>query len=233
MRTDDLYLLFQPIVMVETSKRADEKVDEYEVLLRSFKTDTFPFDEFSTILLCPDYYTDYMNWFGIKLEERLQQNPSVVISINFDLDQFQYQATTYFLEYFSKYSDNLIIEITEHFPTRNPELLDSFQVILNKIKQYHYKIAIDDFTEGINTYFLYKKYRSYYDRIKITYRNSFTSLVNIIFLAFYVRIINRIYSKNISIVVERIDTKQKARWMRRLGISHQQGYYWGKGSTES
>lgn len=42
VRTDDFYLLFQPIVNVETSKTKVAKVDEYEVLLRSYKTDTFP-----------------------------------------------------------------------------------------------------------------------------------------------------------------------------------------------
>ena len=37
VRTDDFYLLFQPIVNVETSKTKVAKVDEYEVLLRSYK----------------------------------------------------------------------------------------------------------------------------------------------------------------------------------------------------
>ncbi len=50
VRTDDFYLLFQPIVNVETSKTKVAKVDEYEVLLRSYKSDTFPSDEFYFIL---------------------------------------------------------------------------------------------------------------------------------------------------------------------------------------
>lgn len=60
VRTDDFYLLFQPIVNVETSKtkvaKVNEKVDEYEVLLRSYKTDTFPSDEFHFILSHEEYY---------------------------------------------------------------------------------------------------------------------------------------------------------------------------------
>lgn len=76
--------------------------------------------------------------------------------------------------------------------------------ILKKIKQYHYKIVIDDFTEGINTYFLYNKLCE----------------------------TNKIYSKEISIVVEKIDTVNKAKWMRKFGLYRQQGYYWGKGSEK-
>ena len=74
-----------------------------------------------------------------------------------------------------------------------------------------------------------KKYRSYYNRIKITYRNNVLSWLNIVFLAYYVRLINKIYSKEISIVVEKIDTVNKAKWMRKFGLYRHQGYYWGKG----
>ncbi|GIC30347.1 hypothetical protein SUT328_09990 [Streptococcus parasuis] len=52
--------------------------------------------------------------------------------MNFDLDQFQYIGTIQFLERFTSYSENILIEITEHFPTRNPELLDSLHEILKK-----------------------------------------------------------------------------------------------------
>ena len=232
MRTDDFYLLFQPIVNVETSKTKVAKVDEYEVLLRSYKTDTFPSDEFHFILSHEEYYIIFMDWFSEKLEEKLNQHPEILLSVNFCLDQFQYIGTIQFLERFNSYSENILIEITEHFPTRNPELLDSLHDILKKIKQYHYKIVIDDFTEGINTYFLYKKYRSYYNRIKITYRNNVLSWLNIVFLAYYVRLINKIYSKEISIVVEKIDTVNKAKWMRKFCLYRQQGYYWGKGSEK-
>ena len=65
VRTDDFYLLFQPIVNVETSKtkvaKVNEKVDEYEVLLRSYKTDTFPSEEFHFILSHEDYYIIFMD----------------------------------------------------------------------------------------------------------------------------------------------------------------------------
>ena len=232
VRTDDFYLLFQPIVNVETSKtkvaKVNEKVDEYEVLLRSYKTDTFPSDEFHFILSHEEYYIIFMDWFSEKLEEKLNQHPEILLSVNFCLDQFQYIGSNQFLERFKSYSENILIEITEHFPTRNPELLDSLPDILKKIKQYNYKIVIDDFTEGINTYFLYKKYRSYYNRIKITYRNNVLSWLNIVFLAYYVRPINKIYFKEISIVVEKIDTVNKAKWMRKFGLYRQQGYLLGK-----
>ena len=71
VRTDDFYLLFQPIVNVETSKTKVAKVDEYEVLLRSYKTDTFPSDEFHFILSHEEYYIIFMDWFSEKLEEKL------------------------------------------------------------------------------------------------------------------------------------------------------------------
>ncbi|HBO88919.1 MAG TPA: EAL domain-containing protein, partial [Streptococcus sp.] len=83
MRTDDLYLLFQPIVNVETSTTNVAKVDEYEVLLRSYKTDIFPSDEFHFILSHEEYYIIFMNWFSEKLEEKLNQHPEIVLSVNF------------------------------------------------------------------------------------------------------------------------------------------------------
>ncbi len=69
MRTDDFYLLFQPIVNVETSTTNVAKVDEYEVLLRSYKSDTFPSDEFHFILSHEEYYIIFMDWFSEKLED--------------------------------------------------------------------------------------------------------------------------------------------------------------------
>lgn len=228
MNLEEFYLAFQPIVIAQDCHNKLARVDEYEILLRSSRTNAFPIEEFKTILSNKESYETFIKWFYTELEQQIQKYPELHFSINLDIDQFQYDATFQFLQQIADYSNHIIIEITEHRPTRMPDLLDKLQTILEKIKLFAFDIAIDDFTEEINTYQLYNKHRDYYNRIKITYKNH-KSFFNILFLALYVKWLNRLYDKQISIVVERIDSLKKAKIIKCLGISHQQGYFWAAG----
>ncbi|MDT2750089.1 EAL domain-containing protein [Streptococcus parauberis] len=133
------------------------------------------------------------------------------------------------MKYFSKYSERLIVEVTEHTPKNKPELMDFYKEILLEIKKHHFEIAIDDFTEEVNSFYLYIKYRSFYNRVKIPLYG-FRSVINIFCLFIYVIIMKCFFDIRIDIVVERIDTSFKAFFIKLMGIPFQQGYYWGKGS---
>ncbi|KKF43414.1 EAL domain-containing protein [Streptococcus uberis] len=227
MSLDQLYLIFQPIVKVE--KRNSIIVEEYEVLLRSTEKDQFPTQLFCEILSNEVKYQNFFQWFQIEILKVLEENPKTIFSLNFDIDQFQFSATTFFFDRVSSFSDRLIIEITEHRPRNKPELMDSLTDILRTLKAYHFTIAIDDFTEGINTCLLYIKYKDYYDRIKISLTGTF-SLLYILLLVCYTKWLKLVSEREIAIVVERVDSRKKSKMLQKIGISLQQGFYWGKGN---
>lgn len=226
MKTEDLYLVFQPIVVC---KKLSTVLSEYEVLLRSTDKNTFPRKLFNEILRCEQKYNTYIQWFTRELERKLTDHEEVKFSINIDIDQFQFLSTIEFLKYFSKYSKRLIVEVTEHTPKNKPELMDCYKEILIEIKKHHFKIAIDDFTEEFNSIYLYLKYRFFYNRVKISLYG-FRSIINIFFLLIYVIFMKCFFDIRIDIVVERIDTSFKAFFIKLMGIPFQQGNYWGKGS---
>ncbi|PIA86446.1 EAL domain-containing protein [Streptococcus parauberis] len=226
MKTEDLYLVFQPIV---ACKKSSTVLSEYEVLLRSTDKNTFPCKLFNEILRCEQKYNTYIQWFTRELEQKIIDHEEVKFSINIDIDQFQFQSTIEFLKYFTKYSERLIVEVTEHTPNNKPELMDYFKEILIVIKKHHFEIAIDDFTEEINSFYLYLKNRHFYDRVKISLYG-FRSVINIFCLYIYVIIMKYFFDIRIDIVVERIDTSFKANFVKKMGIPFQQGYYWGKSS---
>lgn len=228
MNIDDLYLVFQPI---ETNKATRTVLSEYEVLLRSTDKNSFPRELFNEILASEGMYNIYIQWFRIQLERTLLEHEEVKFSINIDIDQFQFQTTIEFLKYFSKYSERLIVEVTEHTPKNKPELMDCFKEILIEIKEHHFQIAIDDFTEEFNSFYLYLKYRCFYNRVKISLYG-FRSIINIFCLLIYVIFMKCFFDIRIDIVVERIDTAFKANFVKLIGIPFQQGYYWGKGSSD-
>lgn len=228
MKSEHFYLVFQPIVKI--SNKNTLIFEEFEVLLRSIKTQKFPANMFYELLANEQKYNQYIDWFTVELEKKMQACPDIKFSINIDVDQFQFKSTFHFLKYFSRYHEKLIIEITEHTPKNNPKLLIELDDILKKIKNHHFNIAIDDYNEGINTLFLYKKHRKYYDRIKITLFG-YKSILIIIGLVIDVNIVKFLFSKKIEIVVEKIDTLRKSKIMKKLSVSQQQGYYFRTDST--
>lgn len=222
IKSEHFYLVFQPIVRV--SDQDTFLVEEFEVLLRSIKTRKFPADIFHEILENESKYNKYICWFKSELEQKIQEYPSTKFSVNLDIDQFQFHSTFQFLKYFCQYHDQLIIEITEHTPKNNPELLFALDGILKNIKLCDYKIAIDDYTEGINTFSLYKNHRRYYDRVKITFLG-YKSILHILGLVLYVSFMRLFFSKRIEIVVERIDSLRKLKIAKNLSVCLQQGFY--------
>lgn len=222
--SEHFYLVFQPIVRICGQNAVG--FEEFEVLLRSMKTQKFPADIFHEILENENKYNKYMNWFKLELEQQIKEHPNIKFSINIDIDQFRFGLTFQFLEYFSQYHHQLIIEITEHTPKNDPELLLALESILKKIKACNYKIAIDDYTAGINTFASYKSNRQYYDRVKIMFLG-YKSVLYILGFVIYVNIMRFFFSKRIEIVVERIDSLRKSRITKSLSVCLQQGYYFG------
>lgn len=96
MSLDQLFLIFQPIVKVE--KRNSIIVEEYEVLLRSTEKDQFPTQLFCEILSNEVKYQNFFQWFQIEILKVLEENPKIIFSLNFDIDQFQFSETTFFFD---------------------------------------------------------------------------------------------------------------------------------------
>lgn len=222
IKPEHFYLVFQPIVRI--SKQDTFVFEEFEVLLRSAKTTKFPAHKFNEILANESAYNKYIEWFKSELEQKLREYPNFKFSINLDIDQFRFVSTFHFLDYFSQYHDQLIIEITERMPKNSPRLIFELECILKGLKHDNYKIAIDDYTEGVNTLALFKDYHKYYDRVKISL-TGYKSIMHILLLVLYVKTMRLLFSRKVEIVVERVDSLRKSKIINRFSVCLQQGYY--------
>ncbi|WP_407855717.1 EAL domain-containing protein [Enterococcus hailinensis] len=147
----DFYLSLQPIV---SFCKEVEKIEMYEVLLRSTSTNEFPKSDFLRLVYDEQANRLFLSWYKEKLTYFLSENPKIHVTLNLHPIQLSYAGTWTFLSTMKIFNQKLLIEITEH----NTSVADSkvyrediLPGSLKRIQQLGFFVAFDDVGTGLNT----------------------------------------------------------------------------------
>lgn len=217
--------LFQPIVSL-----AQRKVIGYEALIRGQSDSSLhsAFNLFDTAarfnlstkleFVCREVII--RRYANLNLGEKLFINitPSVLLE-----SDFKNGITLKLLHKFNIDPHCIIIELTEHQPTNNYEL------IRNAVSHYRnmgFEIALDDLGAGYSGLSLWSELLPEYIKIDSHFiRDIDEDAVKFNF----VRAIQNIASSlHCNVIAEGIETKSEFRSITKLGITHAQGYYFAK-----
>lgn len=224
------YMIYQPIKVLNCSKTPEEKWSKrhYEALLRSVETNRFPLKDFPSLIQDEKSNGCFLAWMVPQFIEQLEQHPDIVLSVNFDVDQWAYPSTFEAIKKLCPYKDQIIIEITEHHPRFNHSIMKIYGEILKEICQCGFKIAVDDIGQGINTFPFFLKYLPYFSRVKVAVYDKRCFLKP----GFYL-LINKVLKwfgrPQMEIVVERVETEEMSQRLKAIGICFQQGRLFGMG----
>lgn len=224
------YMIYQPIKQVNCSKIAEGKWSErhYEALLRSVETNRFPLKDFPSLIQDEESNECFLDWVVPQFIEQLEQHPDLVLSVNFDVDQWAYPSTFKAMEKLCPYKDQIIIEVTEHQPRFNQSIMKIYGEILKEVSQRGYKIAVDDIGEGINTFPFFLKYLPYFSRVKVAVYDKRCFLKPRLYLLTN-KVLKWFGRPQMEIVVERVETEEMSRRLKAIGICLQQGRLFGMG----
>lgn len=219
------YLIYQPIVRFTSETKYE--VNEYEVLLRSKKTDRFPVEDFQQIIHSDQLNKAFFDWYGGNLIEKIKKIKNICFSINFHPDQWRHPSTLLFLKKMTPYKEKLVIELTEHFPTGYT--LKEYQTLITTIHRLGYPLAVDDVGTGVNSLAFLLQNVEYISRLKFSLIH-FGSLNPAVLESFVHSWIQFSEEYEKEFVIEGIDCIDTSRELRQKGIVLQQGYLFGKGS---
>lgn len=224
------YMVYQPIKELSCSKIPVGKwsMYHYEALLRSVETNRFPVKEFPSLIQDEESNACFLNWMISQLIKQLEQHPDVVLSVNFDIDQWAYPSTFKAMEKLAPYKDQIMIEITEHHPRFNPSIMKIYGEILKEVSQRGFKIAVDDIGEGVNTFPFFLKYLPYFSRVKVAVYDKRCFLKPRFYLLTN-KVLKWLGRPQMEIVVERVETEEMSQRLKALGICFQQGRLFGMG----
>lgn len=224
------YMIYQPIKQVNCSKKAEGKSSErhYEALLRSVETNRFPLKDFPSLIQDEESNACFLDWVVPQFIEQLEQHPDVVLSINFDVDQWAYPSTFEAVEKLLPYKEQIIIEVTEHQPRFNHSIMKIYGEILKEVSQRGFKIAVDDIGQGINTFPFFLKYLRYFSRVKVAVYDKRCFLKPRFYLLTN-KVLKWFGRPQMEIVVERVETEEMSRRLKAVGICLQQGRLFGMG----
>lgn len=224
------YMVYQPIKELSCSKTPVGKwsMHHYEALLRSVETNRFPVKEFPSLIQDEESNACFLNWMISQLIKQLEQHPDVVLSVNFDIDQWAYPSTFEAMEKLAPYKDHIMIEITEHHPRFNHSIMKIYGKILKEVSQRGFKIAVDDIGEGVNTFPFFLKYLPYFSRVKVAVYDKRCFLKPRFYLLTN-KVLKWLGRPQMEIVVERVETEEMSQRLKALGICFQQGRLFGMG----
>lgn len=224
------YMIYQPIKQVNCSKKAEGKSSErhYEALLRSVETNRFPLKEFPSLIQDEESNGCFLDWVVPQFIEQLEQHPDVVLSVNFDVDQWAYPSTFEAVEKLLPYKEQIIIEVTEHQTRFNHSIMKIYGEILKEVSQRGFKIAVDDIGQGINTFPFFLKYLPYFSRVKVAVYDKRCFLKPRFYLLTN-KVLKWFGRPQMEIVVERVETEEMSRRLKAIGICLQQGRLFGMG----
>jgi diguanylate cyclase (GGDEF)-like protein len=216
---------FQPIVSL-----TQKKIIGYEALIRgpsdsplhsAFNLfDTAARFNLSTRLefICRELTIQRYASLGLREKLFINVSPSVLLQ-----PDFENGITLKFLEKFGIDSRFIVIELTEHQPTEDYELMR------NAVLHYRnmgFEIALDDLGAGYSGLRLWAELLPEYVKID----NHFVSEINEDIIKFnFVRSIQNIASSlHCNVIAEGIETAEEFKAIAKLGITHAQGYYFAK-----
>ena len=224
---DDKLLMphFQPIVSL-----TQKKIMGYEALIRGPSDSPLhsPFNLFTTAeqfnlstrleFLCREITIQHYADLGIK--EKLFINASPLVLLQSELKKGE---TLKLLDQYGVNPHSVVIELTEHQPA------DNYEIMRSSAKYYRsmgFEIALDDLGTGYSGLRLWAELLPEYvkidkhfirdlhnDRIKFNFVRSIHSMA---------------VSLNCNVIAEGIETEDEFKAVDKLGITHAQGYYFAR-----
>ncbi|MFZ2406590.1 MAG: bifunctional diguanylate cyclase/phosphodiesterase [Methylobacter sp.] len=216
---------FQPIVSL-----SQKKIMGYEALIRGPSDSPLhsPFNLFDTAerfdlstkleYICREVTIKRYAGLNIKQKLFINVSPSVLLQPDFKKGE-----TLKLLNQFSVDPRSVVIELTEHQPT------DDFQLMLEAVTHYRkmgFEIALDDLGAGYSGLRLWSELQPEYVKIDMHFiQGIHTDPVKLNF----VRSIQNIASSlNCNVIAEGIETEDEFKAVEQLGITHAQGYYFAR-----
>ncbi len=216
---------FQPIVSL-----SQKKIMGYEALIRGPSDSPLhsPFNLFDAAErfdLCAklEYVSREVtikSYAGLNIKEKLFINvsPSVLLQPDFKKGE-----TLKLLDQFGIDPRFVVIELTEHQPT------DDFELMCEAVTHYRkmgFEIAIDDLGAGYSGLRLWSELLPEYVKIDMHF---IQGIHNDPIKFNFVRSIQKIASSlNCNVIAEGIETEDEFKVVEQLGITHAQGYYFAR-----
>ena len=223
-----LSLVFQPIMSVD---KEGTEIKRYETLLRHGDGSFFPFEIFNTLISSQSSCDALNAWYEKTFEHYLTKYPTLHFNLNIDMKQMAYDSTWRMLKNISRYGKRICIELTEFYQLTTDENRRLFYDAMTYFHSLGMEAAFDDVGNGQHSMSFVTKNIDLVDTVKLSLLHfqhldpEITSLV----LEAWVKV-----SKNykVNFVVEGVETKELAAFIKENGIIFQQGYYWGAPSSE-
>jgi len=216
---------FQPIVSLYK-----KKIMGYEALIRGPSDSPLhsPFNLFDTAerfdlstkleYICREVTIRRYASLDVKEKLFINVSPSVLLQPDFKKGE-----TLKLLDQFGVDPRSVVIELTEHQPT------DDFQLMREAIIHYRkmgFEIAIDDLGAGYSGLRLWSELQPEYVKIDMHFIQGIHN--DPIKLNFVRSIQNIASSLNCNVIAEGIETEDEFKVVEQLGITHAQGYYFAR-----
>lgn len=229
----EFYLVYQPIKHSKciSCYQFSQRKANYEVLLRSVETHRFPPERFAELISNDENNRIFMDWVVQQLLDNLSTHCDIMLSINLDADQWGYPSTFEALDKLSIFAECIMIEVTEHYPKHQHQVLAEFDEVLTKVRQKGFSIAVDDCGEGINTYSFLMKHLKHIKRVKLALKPN-QCLFRTKLIVIVSKVLRFLKIADIEIVAERVETESVSQTLTEMGVDYQQGYLFGKGNCE-
>ncbi len=227
IQTNKVHTAYQPII-----HHNDTSKSFMECLARIQDSDGSYIPAYKFISIAENI--GFIKHIDIKLFENalkdLKKYPHLKLSINLSGHTlYSISSNTTLMNLLTNYtsiSNRLCIELTETIPLQDIENLDA---TLLHIKQMGYKIALDDFGSGYNSFANLNQI--HFDIVKIDgsyIKNVATNTKNQIFVETLTDLARKL---NIEVVAEMIDNEDDLNFIKKLNIDYYQGYYFAQPST--
>ena len=213
---------FQPIVSI-----AQKKIIGYEALIRGPSNSPLhsPFNLFDIAeryglssqleFICRELSIKHFADFNLDAKLFLNVSPHVLLQ-----PEFKTGETLRYLDQFGLNPHSVVIELTEHKPT------DDYELMREAVMHYRgmgFEIALDDLGAGYSSLRLWSELLPEYVKID---QHFIQELQNDSVKLNFVRSIQGIASSlNCNVIAEGIETEAEFKTIEKLGISHGQGYY--------
>lgn len=216
---------FQPIVSL-----SQKKIMGYEALIRGPSDSPLhsPFNLFDTAerfdlstkleYICREVTLRRYASLDVKEKLFINVSPSVLLQPDFKKGE-----TLKLLEQFGIEPRRIVIELTEHQPT------DDFQLMREAVSHYRkmgFEIAIDDLGAGYSGLRLWSELQPEYVKIDMHFIQGIHN--DPVKLNFVRSIQNIASSLNCSVIAEGIETEEEFKAVEQIGITHAQGYYFAR-----
>ena len=216
---------FQPIISL-----AQKKIVAYEALIRGPSNSPLhsPLNLFDIAdryglssqleFVCRELSIQHFAEFNLDAKLFLNVSPHVLLQ-----PEFKTGETLRYLEQFGLSPRNVVIELTEHKP------IDDYELMREAVMHYRgmgFEIALDDLGAGYSSLRLWSELLPEYVKID---QHFIQELQNDSIKLNFVRSIQGIASSlNCHVIAEGVETEAEFNVIKQLGITHGQGYYFAR-----